>query len=146
MINKLIVSQGQLAAHLVHAARRINAEVLAEFSVLCLEWDTSLEAAREQVGERLDEMDLSEGVLILTDLFGATPSNACTPFLKQGVIEMVTGVNLPMVMRLGTLLDQPKEISLLAAWLREKTAKGIVHLDHGAEQSCEAAAQADHNG
>ncbi len=146
MINKLIVSHGELAAHLVHAARRINAEPLAEFSVVCLEWDTSLETAREQVRERLDEMELSEGVLILTDLFGATPSNACTPFLEKGVIEMVTGVNLPMVMRLGTLLNQPEEVSLLAAWLREKTAKGIVHLDHGVEQSCGPAAEPDRDG
>jgi len=134
LINKLIVSHGQLAAHLVHAARRINAEPLAEFSVLCLEWETTLDAARQLVRERLDEMELSEGVLILTDLFGATPSNACTPFLDKGRVEMVTGVNLPMVMRLGTLLNQPKELSELAAWLRDKTAKGMVHLDHGAEQ------------
>ena len=145
MINKLIVSHGQLAAHLVHAARRINAEPLAEFSVLCLEWDATLDTAREQVRERLDEMDLSEGVLILTDLFGATPSNACTPFLKKGVVEMVTGVNLPMIMRLGTLLDQPQELGVLAAWLREKTAKGIVHLDHSAEQASSEPAKSDRN-
>ena len=130
MINKLIVSHGQLAAHLVHAARRINAEPLAEFSVLCLEWDITLDSAREQVGERLED-----GILMLTDLFGATPSNACTPYLEKGVVEMVTGVNLPMIMRLGTLLHQPEELSELAAWLREKTAKGLVHLDHSTESN-----------
>ena len=146
MINKLIVSHGQLAAHLVHAARRITAEPLAEFSVLCLEWDTTLDEARQQVGERLDEMDLSGGVLILTDLFGATPSNACTPFLKKGAIEMVTGVNLPMVMRLGTLLNQPKELSELAAWLQEKTAKGLVHLSHAAERPFPTATESDLDG
>ena len=129
MINKLIVSHGQLAAHLVHAARRINSEALAEFSVLCLEWDISLDHASELVGERLAELEREDGVLILTDLFGATPSNACRPFLDKGVVEMVTGVNLPMVMRLGTLLNQPADLSELAAWLREKTVKGILHLD-----------------
>ena len=118
----------------MHAARRINAEPLAEFSVLCLEWDVSLESATEQVAEKLEEMGRNNGVLILTDLFGATPSNACTPFLKRGLIEMITGVNLPMVMRLGNPLAQPSTVSELAAWLREKTAKGIVHLDHSGEQ------------
>ena len=135
MINKLIVSHGQLAAHLVHAARRINAEPLAEFSVLCLEWDITLDTAREQAGERLAELSREDGILILTDLFGATPSNACTPYLEKGLVEMVTGVNLPMVMRLGTLLHQPEELSELATWLREKNAKGLVHLDHSTESN-----------
>ena len=143
MIEKLIVSHGQLAAHLVHAARRINAEPLAEFSVLCLEWDISLESARELVRERLDELRGEDGVLILTDLFGATPSNACTPFVKKGEVEMVTGVNLPMVMRLGTLLHHPDDLSELAAWLREKTAKGILHLDHAADSDCDAGSTSD---
>ena len=137
MINKLIVSHGQLAAHLVHAARRINAEALAEFSVLCLEWDITLDSAREQVGERLAELNREDGILILTDLFGATPSNACTPYLEKGVVEMVTGANLPMVMRLGTLLHQPPDLSELAVWLREKTVKGLVHLDHSSESNGE---------
>lgn len=128
MISKLIVSHGQLAAHLVHAARRINSEPLAEFSVLCFEWDISLDHAIELVGERLAELDRESGVLILADLFGATPSNACRPFLDKGVVEMVTGVNLTMVMRLGTLLNQPTDLSELAAWLREKTVTGILHL------------------
>ena len=144
MIEKLIVSHGQLAAHLVHAARRINAEPLAEFSVLCLEWDTSLEEAKALVAERLEEIGRDgSAVLILTDLFGATPSNACTPFLEPGRVEMVTGVNLPMVMRLGTLLHQPAEVSELAAWLREKTVKGIVHLGHAAEPECARRENAD---
>ena len=134
MIEKLIVSHGQLAAHLVHASRRINAETLAEFSVLCLEWDITLEEARELVSERLEELtEDGATVLILTDLFGATPSNACTPYLQQGRVEMVTGVNLPMVMRLGTLLNQPDDLSELAAWLRDKSARSIVHLDHSNE-------------
>ena len=133
LINKLIVSHGQLAAHLVHAARRINSEALAEFAVLCLEWDISLDHAIELVGEGLRELECDGGVLVLTDLFGATPSNACRPFLEKGVAEMVTGVNLPMVMRLGTLLNQPADLSELAGWLREKTVKGILHFNGGSK-------------
>ncbi|HUP25366.1 MAG TPA: hypothetical protein VNB06_20810 [Thermoanaerobaculia bacterium] len=128
MIKKLIVSHGQVAAHLVHAARRINAEPLGDIRVLCLEWDISLDKARRQVGDVLRELGRGDGVLILTDVFGATPSNACAPFLEPGVIEMVTGVNLPMVMRLGMHQSQPATVNELAEWVLGKATKSIVHL------------------
>ena len=128
MIKKLIVSHGQVAAHLVHAARRINAEPLGDIRVLCLEWDISLDKARRQVEEVLRELGREDGVLILTDVYGATPSNACTPFLEPGVVEMVTGVNLPMVMRLGTHQSQPTTVTELAAWIQSKAVKSVVHL------------------
>jgi PTS system mannose-specific IIA component len=128
LIKKLIVSHGQVAAHLVHAARRINAEPLGDIRVLCLEWDISLDKARRQVADVLRELGREEGVLILTDVFGATPSNACAPFLEHGVVEMVTGVNLPMVMRLGTHQSQPGTVTELADWIRGKAVKSIVHL------------------
>ena len=128
MIKKLIVGHGQLAAHLVHAARRINAGSLGDISVVCLEWDISLEKARRQVEEMLKEIGREDGVLILTDVFGATPSNACTPFLEPGRVEMVTGVNLPMVMRLGSHQSQPEAVGELAEWMRAKATKSIVRL------------------
>ena len=128
MIKKLVVSHGQVAAHLVHAARRINAEPLGDIRVLCLEWDISLDKARRQVEDVLRELGREDGVLILTDVFGATPSNACAPFLEPGKVEMVTGVNLPMVMRLGTHQTQPHTVSELAEWILGKAVKSIVHL------------------
>ena len=127
MIKKLIVTHGQVAAHLVHAARRINAEPLGDIRVLCLEWDITLDKARKQVGDVLRELGREDGVLILTDVFGATPSNACGPFLERGVVEMVTGVNLPMVMRLG-MQGQPKDVTALADWIQGKAVKSIVHV------------------
>jgi PTS system mannose-specific IIA component len=127
LVKKLIVTHGQLAAHLVHAARRINAEALGDIRVLCLEWDITLDKARRLVSDILREMGRGEGVLILTDVFGATPSNACGPFLERGVVEMVTGVNLPMVMRLG-MQGQPKDVSALADWIQGKAVKSIVHV------------------
>ncbi|MEE2776038.1 MAG: hypothetical protein VYE73_04665 [Acidobacteriota bacterium] len=129
MIKKLIVSHGQFAAHLVHAARRIHDEPLGDISVLCLDWDISLEKAQHQVGEFLDEIGREDGILILTDVFGATPSNACKPHLEKGRAEMVTGVNLPMVIRLGALQQQPEDLSELAEWTLTKAIKSVVHLD-----------------
>ena len=120
---------GQFAAHLVHAARRIHDEPLGDISVLCLDWDITLEKAQQQVGEFLDEIGREVGILILTDVFGATPSNACMPFLRRGRVEMVTGVNLPMVIRLGTSQRQPEDLSELAEWTLAKAVKSVVHLD-----------------
>ena len=130
MIKKLIVSHGQFGAHLVHAARRISAEALGDFQVLCLDWDISLDKAQEQVGGFLRGLEPhDEGVLILTDLFGATPSNACKPYLRSGSIEMVSGVNLPMVLSLGHVRGRAETVSELAEWVRERALKSIVHLD-----------------
>ena len=127
MIKKLIVTHGHVAAHLVHAARRINAEPLGDIRVLCLEWDITLDKARRQVADVLRELGREDGVLILTDVFGATPSNACGPYLERGVVEMVTGVNLPMVMRLG-MQGQPKDVTALADWIQGKAVKSIIHV------------------
>ncbi|MDX1385855.1 MAG: hypothetical protein R3190_19545 [Thermoanaerobaculia bacterium] len=130
MIRKLIVSHGQFAAHLVHAARRIHDEPLGDISVLCLDWDISLDKAKQRVGEFLDEIGRDDGVLILTDVYGATPSNACQPFLERGRVEMVTGVNLPMVIRLGAMQQQqPDQVGALAEWVLAKAVKSVVHLD-----------------
>ena len=136
MIQKLIVSHGQLAAHIVHAARRINADTLPEFSVVCLEWDVTLDDAVDQLREHLADLDPDLPILILADLYGATPSNACRPFLEAGRIEMVTGVNLPMILLLGTVPEEPPSVTELAAWLREKSARGIVHLDSADGDGC----------
>jgi len=137
VIKKLIVSHGQIAAHLVHAARRINAEPLGDIRVLCLEWDITLDKARRQVEDVLRELGREDGVLILTDVFGATPSNACAPFLEPGRVEMVTGVNLPMVMRLGTHQNQPATVTELADWIVGKAVKSVVHL-HDVPAGCRA--------
>jgi PTS system mannose-specific IIA component len=128
MVKKLIVSHGQFAAHLVHAARRIHDEALGDISVLCLDWDITLDMAQEQVGAFLRELGTEDGLLILTDVFGATPSNACRPFVETGRVEIVTGVNLPMVIRLGSLRDQPQSVSDLAEWIRKKALTSIVHI------------------
>jgi PTS system mannose-specific IIA component len=138
MITKLIVSHGQFAAHLVHAARRIHDEPLGDISVVCFDWDVSLDDARARVGAYFDEVGDEDSVLILTDVFGATPSNACTPYLEPGRVEMVTGVNLPMVIQLGTHRMESAEVGELAEWLRTKAIKSVVHLQQAPGRKSEA--------
>jgi PTS system mannose-specific IIA component len=64
-------------------------------------------------------------VLILTDMFGDTPSNAALTFVRPGKVEVVTGVNLPMVVRLGCLRNQAMSLEELARWLEVKGRRSI---------------------
>ena len=76
----------------------------------------------EGVTARLDQ---GQGVLILTDLYGDTPSNLSLGLIRPGRIEVVTGVNLPMVLRLSCTGARPLELAELARWIQEKGRQGI---------------------
>lgn len=101
MIGVLIVTHGALADELLAAARTIAAEELPSFRALSLDWKVGLEEARERISRAASEIDEGSGVIVLTDMFGDTPSNAAFSLAREGSLEVVTGVNLPMVVRLG---------------------------------------------
>ena len=65
--------------------------------------EDSLEFTGEKILQAVSKVDQGEGVLILSDLFGASPCNACKPYLKKGKVELVSGVNLPMVIKLFSM-------------------------------------------
>ena len=93
MIGIVVVSHGQVAGELVNAARNIVGEVPA-IAAVSIAWTDDMSAAREKIERALGEVG-GGGVLILTDMFGGTPTNVSLPFLSAQV-EIVTGVNLPM--------------------------------------------------
>ena len=123
-VQALVVTHGDLAAELLSTARLISGTAEG-VSALCLDWEDSLEEARRKVEEAVRRLDQGSGVLILTDIFGDTPSNAAIGLRKPGRIEVVTGVNLPMVLRLACSGDRPEAIRDLALWIREKGRKSI---------------------
>lgn len=100
MVGVLILSHGCLARELLASARRIAGE-LPSFVALCLDWDEPSEQAQARVCAAVEALDSGDGVLILTDLFGGTPHNLAKWTCATGRIVMVSGVNLPMVLRLG---------------------------------------------
>ena len=107
MIGIVVVSHGQVAGELVNAARNIVGEVPA-IAAVSIGWEDEMAAAREKIERALMEVG-GGGVLILTDMFGGTPTNVSLPFLSPRV-EIVTGVNLPMLIKLiglreGDLLE-----------------------------------------
>jgi PTS system mannose-specific IIA component len=124
MIGALIVTHGGLARELLAAAETINGG-LAGFEALSLSWTEGFEEARRRIAESLERLDTGDGVLILTDMHGDTPSNAARTFARPGRVEVVTGVNLPMVVRLGCANAQAMRVGVLARWLQAKGRRAI---------------------
>ena len=97
MIGIVVVTHGLLAGELVNAARTIVGEIPRIASV-SIGWGDDMMSAREAIERALAEVG-EDGALVLTDMFGGTPTNVALPFLSSRV-EIVTGVNLPMLIKL----------------------------------------------
>ena len=124
MIGAVIVSHGRLANELVAAAAMIVGEV-KHVTAVSIGWHDQADEAREHVARAIDSVNSGNGVLLLTDMFGGTPTNIAAPFLGEAPVEVVTGVNLPMVIKVAN--QQPgEELAELARRIR----------DQGKEQIC----------
>lgn len=124
MIGALVVSQGRLAAELVDAATRIVGSTDGIVAV-SLEWDTDAAAARESIGAALESLGPTTGTLILTDMFGGTPTNVSLTFLEAGRVEIVTGVNLPMLVKLTSLQGSSEPLVEIARQVRDRGQKSV---------------------
>jgi PTS system mannose-specific IIA component len=125
MIGKLILTHGGLARELLSAANVISGR-LDGFEALSLDWSDGFDEARGKVATALARLDQGQGVLILTDMYGGTPCNIAMTFFQVGRVEVLTGVNLPMVLRLACQAE-PEEthVSDLAKWLQAKGQKSV---------------------
>jgi PTS system mannose-specific IIA component len=124
MVRILVLTHGDLALALLETARTIAGD-LPDIEPLVLDWEDSLEHLDERLGSVLKRMDSGDGVLILTDMYGDTPTNLAMRFLDPGRIEVVTGVNLPMVLRLACLGESVRGVTELAAWIQKKGQRSI---------------------
>ncbi len=124
MISALIVTHGNLAHELLNAAQRIESGIHG-IEAVPLEWNESVDDAREKIRQALERVDTDSGVIIFTDMFGGTPSNISLSFLDRGHVEIVTGVNLPMVVKFASLQDDSKDVAALAHVISEKGSKAI---------------------
>ena len=128
MTGALIVTHGNLAFELLNAARQIEADV-AGIEAVPLEWSDSVDEAREKIAAALGRIGFAEGkaraVIIFTDMFGGTPSNISLSFLEPGRVEIVTGVNLPMVVKFAMVKGEAKDVVTLAHLISEKGSKAI---------------------
>jgi mannose PTS system EIIA component len=124
LIGALIVTHGNLATELLNAAQQIEADV-AGIEAVALEWNDSVDNAREKIKAALDRMSSRQGVIIFTDMFGGTPSNLSIPFLEEGRVEIITGVNLPMIVKFAMVKQESKDVASLAHIISEKGSRAI---------------------
>jgi len=124
LIGALIVTHGNLAYELLNAARQIEADV-SRIEAVPLEWNDTVDEAREKIAAALEKIGHDRGVIIFTDMFGGTPSNISLSFLEQGRIEIVTGVNLPMIVKFAMVKEEAKDVATLAHVISEKGSKAI---------------------
>ena len=96
MIGLLIISHCELGKELLNAAELIFGRLEATKSIAITQ-TTESEELLKMIGEEIKALDSGRGVLLLTDMFGGTPSNLSLSFLKEEMVEVLTGVNLPMV-------------------------------------------------
>ena len=101
MIGGVIVTHGQLANELVSAAEMIVGEI-HHITAVSIGWHDDVDVARQEIERAIQRVDTGNGVLLLTDMFGGTPTNIAASFLGQAPVEIVTGVNLPMVIKVAT--------------------------------------------
>ncbi|HPQ80170.1 MAG TPA: PTS sugar transporter subunit IIA [bacterium] len=102
MIGVVAVSHGNIGIEMIAATRRIFPDATHMCGV-SVESNDPPESIRAQIATAVKQVDRDEGVLILTDMFGGTPSNICLSFLSPSRIEVVSGFNLPMLIKLAGL-------------------------------------------
>ena len=104
MIGIVVVTHGQLARELVAAAEMINGDIPNVVAV-SIGWHENPDDAEVEIRREIERFSADGGVVVLTDMFGGTPTNLSLTLLEKGRVEIVTGVNLPMLIRLTNLRD-----------------------------------------
>ena len=102
MFGVVVVTHGQLAVELLNAAEMIVGD-LPQFTAVSIGWHEDVNDAREDIAQAIERVKGDGGVLLLTDMFGGTPSNLGMTFLEADTLEVITGVNLPMLIKLASL-------------------------------------------
>jgi len=101
MIGALVVTHGQLGRELVASAEMIVGDI-SHIQAVSIGWHDDVNDARKDIEKLIYDVDAGAGVLILTDTFGGTPSNIAFSFHEPGRIDVVTGVNLPMIIKIAS--------------------------------------------
>lgn len=102
MIGGLIVSHGKLAEELLNALTIIIGEAV-NIEAISIGWYDDVEESKKRISQSLKKIDQKNGVVIFTDMFGGTASNLSFSFLKDSRVDIITGVNLPMLIKFVSL-------------------------------------------
>jgi mannose PTS system EIIA component len=124
MIGVLIVTHSALADEFLMATQQIVGAVEG-IEPISIDPSDPIEKVEERIKKGIKKVDMGKGVLILTDMFGGTPSNISLSFQKKGKVEIVTGINLPMLIKLSTPLREEKTLDELASFIKLYGQKNI---------------------
>ena len=125
MIGIVIVTHGQLGDALIEAAEFILGNRPGSIESVSIDLSENAEKLREKIARGIKKVRGQEGILILTDMFGGTPSNLSYSFLEEGHIEVLSGVNLPVLIQAASLRDKEMKLEELAAKLEVFGKKSI---------------------
>ena len=104
MIGLIIITHGNLALELKSAMEHIIGSQ-ADIEIFCINPDDDIDIQKNNIQNTIKEINKGNGIIMLTDMFGGTPSNLALGFLEPGKIEVLSGVNLPMLIKIGQLRD-----------------------------------------
>ena len=138
MIGVLIVTHGDIGTSLLTSANQILGGPQAQVATLSVWRADEIDDLVLRARELLEGLDAGDGVLVLTDIFGATPGNVVSRLLEDGKIEGVSGVSLPMLLRVLTSRNGSDGNKLRGAVERARSggAEGVVHMN--SDKCCDA--------
>ena len=104
MIGMVVVTHGRLAEEFIAATEHVVGKQ-QRIKAVCIAPDDDMEKRRADILEAIKEVDTGVGVVLLTDMFGGTPSNLAISVMEPGTVEVVAGINLPMLVKLASVRD-----------------------------------------
>ncbi len=124
MIGVVVVTHCHLSEELIAAARLVVGEELRQFEAVSIDPSEGSDDIRKKIITAMRRVDGGQGILILTDMYGGTPSNISLSFLEEKKIEVITGVNLPMLLKLATYQND-MDLEKLAAFITDYGQRNI---------------------
>ena len=102
MIGLVLVTHGRLAVEFIHAMEHVVGKQ-SQIEAVCIGPEDKMDARRADIASAITKVNSGQGVIILTDMFGGTPSNLAISLLQEGHVEVVAGLNLPMLVKLARI-------------------------------------------
>lgn len=125
MLGIVIVTHGKLGDILIDTAEIIFDTKLEAIVSVSIDLKENVEALRKKIKEGIKSVNKQKGILILTDMFGGTPSNLSYSFLEEGKVEVISGVNLPILVKAINCRKKEADLHLMAKAIEEYGRKSI---------------------
>lgn len=128
MIGIVVVAHGNIGLEMVTATKRIIPES-GHLVGVAVESNDPPQSIRQQISDAIAQVDQKDGILILTDMFGGTPSNICLSFLSNEKTEVISGVNLPMLIKVANLREH-RSFEDIVPFIQQYGQRNIVIASH----------------